>query len=143
MLPGQSLSPAATTAPAASYEARLKEVLGWRERGQDRLDYVLLTIDADGHTGGLFPGSPVLETESLFGTIGEGASERVVMTPALLRAARFVAVMVTGSEHREIITQLAAGEHRPIVDIAPVDGELKWYLDVSAVKEQPMGCDQG
>ena len=43
------------SSPAREYEVNLQEVLSWRERGQDRLDYVLLGLVPGGGDGG-FPG---------------------------------------------------------------------------------------
>ena len=119
------------------YEAQIREALAWREKGQDRLDYVLLTMEADGCTAGLFPGSPLLrEKEHLVrrSPSQESASaDRVSMTAPFMNAARFIAVLVTGSEKAEAVQRLAAGhetsDEMPMKEIAPMNGALKWYLD--------------
>ena len=125
--------PMRVPSPAAAYEQRIREVLEWRERGQDRLDYVLLTIDAEGHSGGLFPGSAALdETDRWFHLMPTDAGDRVVMTPACLNTARFIAVMAVGAETAEAVARIAGGDDPPpITRLAPAGGELRWYLDVA------------
>jgi 6-phosphogluconolactonase len=119
------------------YEAQIREALGWREKGQDRLDYVLLTMEADGCTAGLLPGSPLLREEKRLVRRSPGpertAADRVSMTAPFLNAARFIAVLVTGPEKADAVQRLVAGRETlddiPMKGIAPMNGALKWYLD--------------
>lgn len=119
------------------YEAQIREALAWREKGQDRLDYVLLTMEADGCTAGLFPGSPLLREEEHLVRRSPGldaaSTDRVSLTAPFMNAARFIAVLVTGSEKAEAVQRLASGretsDEMPIKGIAPMNGALKWYLD--------------
>ncbi len=122
------------------YERELREHLGWREKGHDRLDFVVLGMGADGHTASLFPRSAALGAESRLVVINAGAGvtppDRVTMTYGLLNASRFLGVLVTGEKKRETIARVearAAGrEELPILGIAPLAGELRWYLDRAA-----------
>lgn len=133
------------------YEKSLREILEWRERGQDRLDYILLGMGADAHTASLFPGSPAQhDTQSppRLVRINSGPRvtppDRVTMTYPLLNAARFVAVMVTGESKKDTIARVAAAagagpvptpdivSQLPILGVQPKAGELRWYLDEAA-----------
>lgn len=144
-----------------AYEATLREVLGWREPGQDRLDFVLLGMGADAHTASLFPRSPALMSELHAGPgsddaqrlvrINAGAGvtppERVTMTFRLLNASRFVALMVTGESKRGTIERLAAASTQdripaesvadmPVLGVRPIGGVQRWYLDFAACPSQ-------
>jgi 6-phosphogluconolactonase len=141
----------------ARYTQALREVLGWRERGHDRLDYVLLGMGNDAHTASLFPHSPALiesmqamkprDKDTPFEVplvrINAGPAvtppDRVTMMLPLINAARFIGVMVTGSGKRETIRKVvakagdpAAASELPIVGVRPLGGELRWYLDYAA-----------
>lgn len=139
------------------YERTLRQTLFFREKGQDRLDYVLLGMGGDGHTASLFPHSPALEDLDHDGTAGlprlirinSGANvtppDRVTMTFPLLNAARFVAVMVTGEGKRNTLAKVSArraepprqaAKDLPILGIRPRAGELRWYLDAAACPER-------
>lgn len=133
------------------YEQTLRDVLGWREKGHDRLDYVLLGMGADAHTASLFPHSPALRddgSERLV-RINAGPSvtppDRVTMTFRLLNASRCLAIMVTGAGKRAVLDRIAeawAGsggrldaaiiEQFPVLGLCPLGGELRWYLDHAA-----------
>jgi 6-phosphogluconolactonase len=122
------------------YEAELREHLGWREKGHDRLDYVLLGLGADGHTASLFPRSPALHARGRLVVINSGPTvtppDRVTMTFELINASRFVTVMVTGETKRPAVARVAAGrdsvDDLPVLGVAPLAGELRWYLDRAA-----------
>jgi 6-phosphogluconolactonase len=140
--PIKALSPTADT----DYEAELRETLGWREKGHDRLDYVLLGMGGDGHTASLFPHSPALNADGRLVLINSGPKvtppDRVTMTFDLLNASRFVGVMVTGEKKKPMIARVGAtrgaGREKnnpqdlPILGIRPLAGELRWYLDAAA-----------
>lgn len=122
------------------YEQALRGALEWREPGQDRIDFVLLGLGADGHTASLFPHTAAVTEKDrwvrLNSCLDAEPSDRVTMTLPLINSARCVAVMVTGREKAAIVQRVAGGEESieelPIMGVAPVDGVLKWYLDKDA-----------
>lgn len=112
------------------YEKVLRETLGWRERGHDRLDAVVLGMGNDAHTASLFPRSPALVRslqapmftgEPEHGSSGNGTAplvlinagaqvtppDRVTMMLPLINASRFIAVLVTGKGKRATIERVA------------------------------------
>ncbi len=136
------------------YEAQIRAALEWREKGQDRLDYALLTIDPQGGTAGIAPGT-VASAGNGFDAAQPGpapagardpdrlvcvcrsgdaaAPDRISLTLPFLNASRFIAVLVTGARLAGTVQRIAAkaasAEEMPIRGIAPLNGELKWYLD--------------
>lgn len=112
------------------YEADLRRILEWRERGHDRLDFVLLGVDGSGVTAGLVPecrksldeNRLIISHRPVNGeaaanwrrssTNDHGRSDfgdnRITMSYRLINSARFVAVMATGNRKREIIRNLSS-----------------------------------
>jgi 6-phosphogluconolactonase len=145
-IPTEQVHPIPATLDDADtrYETEIKEVLAWREKGHDRLDYALLGMGADGHTASLFPRSPALRDDGRLVLINSGPAvtppDRVTMTLTLLNASRFLGVMVTGEKKRQTIARVATAardggatpEDLPILGITPLGGELRWYLDAAA-----------
>lgn len=133
---------------AEHYEDELRRALAWREKGQDRLDFVLLGMGGDAHTASLFPRSPALQERERLVAINSGPSvtppDRVTMTYPILNSARYVAVLVSGSSKRETIAKLAsvagaggvpagAEQDYPVLGVKPIgDGMLRWFLDHDA-----------
>jgi len=125
---------------AERYERELIETLSWREKGHDRLDFLLLGLGDDGHTASLFPNSPALASNGRLVLVNDGPHvtppDRVTMTLRLINGGRLVGVMVTGEKKREAVGRLAAGGESvaslPSMGLRPVGGELRWYLDGAA-----------
>lgn len=149
-IPAANVHPMRATEPDADalYEQELQQALAWREKGHDRLDFVLLGMGPDGHTASLFPGSPALEVNDRLVAINSGPNvtppDRVTMTYRLINASRFIAVLVAGENKREKIAELRAGKTPvsglPIAGIRPIGGELRWYMDAAACPpEAPPG----
>lgn len=132
------------------YEQTLRESLEWREKGQDRLDCVVLGMGGDGHTASLFPRSRALRDDSTpprMVLINSGPEvtppDRVTMTQHLINTSRMVCVLVTGEGKRETIARVVrastdgdrstvTADDLPILSIRPTAGELRWYLDADA-----------
>ncbi|MBK7404952.1 MAG: 6-phosphogluconolactonase [Phycisphaerales bacterium] len=124
-----------------AYERDLRDALEWREKGHDRLDYVLLGMGADLHTASLFPRSPALMAPAGRLTVfNDGPAvtppRRMTLTYEMLNAARFLAVMVTGAGKRDAIARIIAAPPEPadapILGVRPLGGALRWYLDRQA-----------
>lgn len=126
--------------PDDLYEAELRECLAWREKGHDRLDFVLLGMGNDGHTASLFPGSPAIGVRDRLVVVNSGPTvtppDRVTMTYPLINASRFIAVLVSGGGKREKLAKLALNRSTvsdlPISGVRPVGGALRWYMDAAA-----------
>lgn len=123
------------------YERDLRAILEWRERGHDRLDYVVLGMGPDLHTASLFPNSDALAAPAgRLVVFNDGPAvvppRRMTLTYEMLNAARFVGVMVTGDKKRDAIASLIADPtprpDAPILNIRPLGGTLRWYLDEPA-----------
>ncbi len=151
-IPREQVHPISALSATADdeYEAELREVLQWRPRGQDRLDFVLLGMGADGHTASLFPYDDALGERHRLVQCVEVASadppRRVTMTLPLINAARMVAILVTGAPKAEAISRVVRGEEPmealPISGVRPEHGELKWFLDAAACAETPTPPEQ-
>ncbi len=152
-IPPDQVHPIAATGDHTDtdYEAELRRVLEWREKGHDRLDCVVLGMGADGHTASLFPRSPALEPDGRLVVVNSGPAvtppDRVTMTLPLINASRFVGVLVTGAPKAPTIGRVAAASGTgpaagtiadlPILGVRPLAGELRWYLDREACPEGP------
>ncbi|NOG53242.1 MAG: hypothetical protein HND57_02750 [Planctomycetes bacterium] len=135
---------------ADDYELEIQSALEWRERGQDRLDYVLLTLSGDGTVAGLRPGCSVLSENRRHVRMihqddngdADGFDHTITMTYPMINAARFVAVIVAGAENQPVIDKLVAHADKqgsadactslPALGLNPIGGELRWYVDRSA-----------
>jgi 6-phosphogluconolactonase len=141
-IPSEQVHPMSATSPTADveYEQQLRETLAWREKGQDRLDFVLLGMGGDGHTASLFPHTPVLHESNRLVRFNVAPSaaprERLTMTFPLINSARFIAVLVTGASKVNALRRVESGREElddlPIRGVSPLQGDLRWYLDAEA-----------
>jgi len=119
--------------PAGAYEAMLQENLGWREKGHDRLDFVLLAPPIDEMPSTPLPGADLdapLVTEA-DGVIG--------MTLRCVNGARLIAALAPGEESRACVRRIARNqpEHREVTlaSVNPVGGSLRWYVGGEACEK--------
>lgn len=122
--------------PDAVYEDVLRECLGWREKGHDRLDCAVLELEPGGAIGGLFPGPGAHAPSDQLVALTrprDGGPERVTMTLRLLNASRFVGIIAGGQDRLPLVSRLAGPRAQaadiPALGLRPLAGELRWYLD--------------
>ncbi|QOJ00727.1 MAG: 6-phosphogluconolactonase [Phycisphaeraceae bacterium] len=123
---------------AEEYERTLRETLGWREKGHDRLDYVLFAADPDSPLlsppAGDAPDRLVLDRP-----VGETVG--VAMTARMINAARFLAVFAAGDASGPAVRGLSqqwrstppaqreTDDSLPLgLVLSPLAGELRWYV---------------
>ncbi|MSR41349.1 MAG: 6-phosphogluconolactonase [Phycisphaerales bacterium] len=138
-IPKEQVHPMLAYLPDADvrYEKELRDTLSWREKGHDRLDFVLLGMGDEGHTASLFPHSIAQDATDRLVVFNRGASvvppDRLTMTYGLLNASRCIAPLVLGAGKAQMLARIAKRtddfHEIPILGIAPLAGELKWYLD--------------
>lgn len=122
---------------AVDYAAQLRRFAP--ETGLPAFDLVLLGMGIDGHTGSLFPDSPLVAdrpTQAVTADDDGRPTQRVTLTPLAINAARHIWVLVTGAAKAEMVYTVLVGEpsplRYPIVRIRPRHGETVWLLDEPA-----------
>jgi 6-phosphogluconolactonase len=109
-------------AAAAAYDAVVAAL--------EPLDVVVLGVGPDGHTASLFPGHPALSASGRTVAV-HGAPkpppERVSLTLPVLRAARVVLVLATGSDKAEAVARASRGEVP-----AGMIPQARWLVDAEA-----------
>lgn len=126
---------ASTPDAADRYAALLREHLGWRTKGHDRLDVVLLALGDGGGVGGL-----CWPCNDAAGALCSPRVEDVGLTAAAINGARFVAVYAPGPTAARDLRRVEANLHKPRAEreaipalaLHPTGGELRWYIDHAA-----------
>lgn len=122
-------------AAASEYARRLGEVFECKRGELPRFDLVLLGMGVDGHTGSLFPGSPVLKEvfRPVAAVHAAAASipQRITFTFPLINAAAQVMFLVAGAEKAKVL-KAVLGEPTsalPAAMVRPTNGRLVWLVD--------------
>jgi 6-phosphogluconolactonase len=120
---------------AADYGRRLAEVFGGKRSELPRFDLILLGMGVDGHTGSLFPGSPVLkEVFRPVAAVHAGAAsipQRITFTLPVINAAAHVMFLVAGGEKAKVLKAVLGDTPSglPAALVRPTRGRLTWLLD--------------
>lgn len=112
-------------AAAADYERLLPPAL----------DVLLLGLGSDGHTASLFPRSPALEERMRRVIVVESPKPpplRLTITPPVIAAARYVAVLATGKEKAGPAARALEGPATPQEIPARLARHGVWFLDRAA-----------
>ena len=124
---------------AKQYEIVLKDFFNQKEI---RFDLILLGLGDNSHTASLFPHTSVLQDKSpgvkaLF--VEEINAERITLNAPLINHAAHIAFLVFGKEKAEavyhILKDKQAIEEYPAQLIAPVNGDLEWFMDEAAAEK--------
>jgi 6-phosphogluconolactonase len=123
---------------AAEYGRRLSQVFDIKRGQLPRFDLILLGMGVDGHTGSLFPGSPVLREvfRPVAAVHATAASipQRFTFTLPVINAAARVMFLVSGAEKAKVLKAVLRepGRELPAALVHPTDGRLTWLLDRAA-----------
>jgi len=123
---------------AAEYARHVGEVFECKRGRLPRFDLILLGMGVDGHTGSLFPGSPVLKEvfRPVAAVHAAAASipQRFTFTLPVINAAAHVMFLVAGAEKAKVL-KAVLGEPSsalPAAMVRPTNGRLVWLLDRAA-----------
>jgi 6-phosphogluconolactonase len=105
-------------------------------------DLIMLGMGPDGHTASLFPGTdPLVDNERLVRAVyvEKLQTHRITLTPLVINNARHVIIATEGLTKAPALYAVRMGPYDPVVHpvqiVAPVDGQLSWYVDRAAAAE--------
>ena len=135
-----SLDPAKT---ASTYETTVGNVLKPKPGRLPKFDMVLLGIGEDGHIASLFPNHPALREARRWIVPVLGAPKppptRITMTLPVINNARRVFFVAAGGKKSKIVSKVFSPNGKepelPAHLVAPVNGELGWFLDRAAASD--------
>jgi 6-phosphogluconolactonase len=126
-----------------SYEQTLREVFQSQGDRIPSFDLMILGMGSDGHTASLFPYSyAAVEEEALVYRVSrpEGPG-RITLTAPVLRSARRIVILVSGSDKASILCQVLKAEpdplRYPIHVLWPVLDKVTWLVDQDAADTGP------
>jgi 6-phosphogluconolactonase len=128
-----------TVEAARSYEEIMAREFDTPSGRWPRFDLILLGVGDDSHTASLFPGhGAVNETRRTVVPVFDAPKdppERVTLTLPVINNARHILFVVAGRNKRTIVSRLFGPPSRillPAARVAPVSGEIRWFMDDDA-----------
>jgi len=130
---------------AAAYDGALRALAAQQERAAPAFDVMLLGMGADAHTASLFPQSPLLtdgrldDAETFAAAIEVPSLQtwRLTVTPATIRAARTVIVLVSGPDKHDALRRVLGGApsllDAPVTLLHALPGDVAWFVDRAAL----------
>ncbi len=126
---------------AKRYAQALKDTLPI-VNGLPQFDLVILGLGDDGHTASIFPNEIDLWDSQNFCEVAihpDSGQRRITITGRVINNAKTVAFLVTGANKsgrvRQILQREPGFEKLPASLVAPISGNLLWYLDGDAAKD--------
>ncbi|MFT4032057.1 MAG: 6-phosphogluconolactonase [Siphonobacter sp.] len=125
--------------PDKAGEMYTQTVAQYFNNGEQRFDLILLGLGDNSHTASLFPYTSILSDEtvsvkSVF--LEQEKVYRISFTAALINEAFHVAYLVYGKGKAEAVHHVIEDaeniQEYPAQLIAPLDGDLQWFLDTEA-----------
>jgi 6-phosphogluconolactonase len=107
------------------------------QRGETvyRHDLILLGIGDDGHTASLFPGTAALDEKTravVANFVPKLDAWRLTFTYPLINHARHVCFLANANKNPALLDRVLEGDQQyPSARVAPVEGELTWFLGES------------
>ncbi|MCK5639685.1 MAG: 6-phosphogluconolactonase, partial [Gammaproteobacteria bacterium] len=128
------------TEAASAYASLLKQHLPHADNGAPEFDLILLGMGPDGHTASLFPDTDILnktDTPVAAVYVDKLKCWRISLTLPIINQARYVMLMVAGTQKADIIRHLwhhiEGASMLPVQRVKPT-GELLWMLDSEAAR---------
>ncbi len=105
-----------------------------------QFDLVILGMGDDGHTASIFPHEITLwdaDDNCVVATHPDSGQQRVSITGKVINAAKEVAFLVTGTGKAPKVKAIVelGNETYPAALVAPISGQLHWFLDRDAASE--------
>jgi len=112
----------------ATYEKTLKEHLGWREKGQDRIDCIILSLDADGRLMPYGHDSIAVPPTDILAPVPVFSEPAIIVIPQpYVLSSRLVVVHAGAATHQGILSAAAWAKSNPH-QFSLVGGELMWFV---------------
>ncbi|RPD48389.1 6-phosphogluconolactonase [Hymenobacter sediminis] len=126
---------------AQQYTQAIEQFFG---QGEARFDLVLLGLGDNSHTASLFPHTSVLHDATVGARevfVEEKQAYRITLTAPLLNLAQTTVFLVYGADKAAAVQHILTDEENieefPAQLIAPVSGELHWFMDEAAASRLP------
>lgn len=125
---------------ANRYEEQIRKDFNLRPGELPRFDFMILGLGEDGHTGSIFPNSPVLAEKKRIAMdvyVPERKTDRVTLTLPVINNSRCCMFLVNGAEKHQTLSttlNLLTTPQLPAQLVRPPVGDLIWIVDEEAAR---------